>query len=230
MPIELVVFDMAGTTVNDGDAVNRCFRGALGSAGFAVTPAQVDGVMGWAKPAAIGHLLEQCGVAGQALDEQVQGLHADFVARMIQHYRTADDVAEMPGARETFARLRAAGVRVALNTGFSRAIAQTILDRFGWMTLVDASVCSDEVARGRPASDMIRKLMQISGVTVSSHVANVGDTPVDLDEGRNAGCGRIIAVTFGTHSREQLTPHGPTDLIDSLAELPSLLDGSVAGM
>ena len=29
MKIELVVFDMAGTTVNDDDGVNRCVREAL---------------------------------------------------------------------------------------------------------------------------------------------------------------------------------------------------------
>ena len=31
--IELVVFDMAGTTVHDEDSVNRCVRDALGAAG-----------------------------------------------------------------------------------------------------------------------------------------------------------------------------------------------------
>ena len=32
--IELVVFDMAGTTVNDEDSVNRCIREALGAVGL----------------------------------------------------------------------------------------------------------------------------------------------------------------------------------------------------
>ena len=48
--IELVVFDMAGTTVNDEDAVNRCVRDALGAAGLAVSPADVNRVMGLPKP------------------------------------------------------------------------------------------------------------------------------------------------------------------------------------
>ena len=37
--IELVVFDMAGTTVYDGDAVNASFRATLAGAGLCILPA-----------------------------------------------------------------------------------------------------------------------------------------------------------------------------------------------
>ncbi len=50
MEIELVVFDMAGTTVNDDDSVNRCLRSSLAAAGLSVTAAQVNAVMGLPKP------------------------------------------------------------------------------------------------------------------------------------------------------------------------------------
>ncbi|HLK56747.1 MAG TPA: hypothetical protein VKU00_09290, partial [Chthonomonadaceae bacterium] len=59
MPVQLVVFDMAGTTVYDGDAVNICLREALASADVTVTREAVNGVMGIAKPVAIRMLLEQ---------------------------------------------------------------------------------------------------------------------------------------------------------------------------
>ena len=54
-------------------------------------------------------------------------------------------------------------------------------------------------------------------------VAKVGDTPADLHEGKNAGCGLIIGVTEGTHTREQLQPHPHTHLIPSVRELPPIL-------
>ncbi len=57
--IELVVFDMAGTTVCDDDSVNRCLREALAAAGLAVAPAAVNAVMGLPKPQAISILIEQ---------------------------------------------------------------------------------------------------------------------------------------------------------------------------
>jgi phosphonatase-like hydrolase len=224
--IELVVFDLAGTTVYDGDAVNASFRAALAAAGLEADPARVNAVMGLPKPEAIRILVE-----GTPLADRVAAIHDDFVARMIRYYRTEPDVREVPGASETFRRLRAAGVRVAVNTGFSRAITDVLLDRMGWPRagrtdrchLIDASVASDEVPRGRPHPDMIRHLMAALGVADPARVAKVGDTPIDLQEGAAAGCGRIIGVTEGTHSRAQLLPHPHTDLIRTVADLPAVL-------
>jgi hypothetical protein len=48
---------------------------------------------------------------------------------MIASYRHSQDVAPMPDAEACFAVLRARSIRVALNTAFSRDIAQTIVDR-----------------------------------------------------------------------------------------------------
>ena len=50
MKIDLVVFDIAGTTVHDDDSVNRCLRGSLAAVGLTVTAAQVNAVMGLPKP------------------------------------------------------------------------------------------------------------------------------------------------------------------------------------
>jgi phosphonatase-like hydrolase len=221
MAIELVVFDMAGTTVHDGDAVNRCFRAAVADAGMAVDAAAVNAVMGLPKPEAIRRL-----VGSSPLGERVAAIHADFVERMRHHYATDPEVREVPGAAATFARLRRAGIRVALNTGFSRDIAQTVIDRLGWggeSPAIDASVASDEVPRGRPYPDMIRHLMQRCGVSDPARVAKVGDTPADLEEGNNAGCGLVVGVTGGSHTRAELARHPHTHLIASVADLPAVL-------
>ncbi len=116
--IELVVFDMAGTTVYDGDAVSACFRAALAAVGVETDPAEVNLVMGLPKPEAIRRLLT---VAGRdASEEEIATIHADFVRRMRHHYATDPAIREIPGAAEAFAQLHQAGIKVALNTGFSR--------------------------------------------------------------------------------------------------------------
>jgi phosphonatase-like hydrolase len=221
MSIELVVFDMAGTTVYDGDAVNRCFRAALAGAGLSVDAAAVNAVMGLPKPEAIRRL-----VAASQFADRVQAIHADFVARMRHHYATDPGVREVLGAAATLARLRRAGVRVGLDTGFSRDIAQVVIDRLGWggtESVIDASVASDEVPRGRPYPDMIHHLMRRCGVSDPARVAKVGDTPADLAEGHGAGCGLVVGVTSGSHTREELERHPHTHLIASVADLPTLL-------
>jgi phosphonatase-like hydrolase len=225
MAVELVVFDLAGTTVHDDDAVNHCFRAALAGGGVAVSAAAVNEVMGLPKPQAIRLLVERAGER-EAVEDRVQTLHADFVARMIRLYRSDPSIHEIPGTSETFRRLRAAGIRVALDTGFSRNITDVLLARVGWVAagLVDASICSDEVPRGRPYPDMIRALMSRLGVVDPQAVAKVGDTPADLAEGDNAGCGLVIGVTGGSHRRGQLEPFPHTHLIETVADLPALLE------
>lgn len=224
MILQLVVFDLAGTTVHDPGAVNDCFLRALRGAGLDADPAEVDAVMGLPKPQAIRILVDRHDrdVADQA---QLDAIHRDFVARMIAYYRTDPAVVEVDGVSQLFADLRAAGVRVGIDTGFSRDIARTIFDRLGWERagLIDGSVTSDEVTHGRPAPDMIRKLMSELGIADPSRVAKVGDASADLGEGTAAGCRLVVGVTWGTHTRSQLEAHPHTHLVDSVAELSHLL-------
>jgi phosphonatase-like hydrolase len=219
---ELIIFDIAGTTVrDDGNAVSRCLQAALASSGVTVSLAQVNQVMGYPKPEAIRRLVAESAPDANA---PVALIHSEFVARMLDYYESDPAVAPVHGAEEAFRRLRAAGVRVALDTGFSRPIASVILRRLGWCEgeTVDATITSDEVERGRPYPDMALQLMERFGIAPAS-TAKIGDTPSDLQEGKDAGCGWVIGVTeSGTHNAAQLAAWPHTHLIGSVADLPSL--------
>ena len=215
---------MAGTTVRDDDAVNQCLREALAAGGLTCSRDEINAVMGIPKPMAIASLWQgQRGV--EALAAEVTRLHADFLRRMLSFYRSDPRVGEMPGATAVFNELHAAGIAVALDTGFSRDIVEAILTRLGWHQpgLLDATVASDEVPRGRPHPDLLFEAMKRVGVQDAGCVAKVGDTPSDLQEGMAAGCGMVIGVTNGTHTRAQLAAHPHTHLIGSLADLPPLV-------
>jgi len=223
--IKLIVFDMAGTTVYDGDAVNASFRAALAKAGVQVDPAVVNTVMGLPKPEAIRLLLAQ---AGRAIrEEEVQTIHDDFVQRMRDYYKSDPAVREIPGAVAAFAALRRAGVKVALNTGFSRSVADALLARLGWRApeVIDAAIASDDVPRGRPHPDMIQMLMRRLGIDDPRQVAKVGDTKADLEEGANAACGLNIGVTTGSFTREQLLACPHSHIVESVAEVSALVLG-----
>jgi phosphonatase-like hydrolase len=226
MKIRLIVLDMGGTTVHDGDAVNTCLRDALKCERVYVSRDEVNEVMGMPKPVAIRILVESKRKdevpAPQAL---IDVLYREFFERMLRHYRTDSAVRPMPYADELFRELRAKAVKVALDTGFSRPVADAILDRLGWTVgpLLDATVTSDEVARGRPFPDLIERAMELTGVTDPKAVAKVGDTPSDLQEGTAAGCGLVIGVTNGSHRHDQLAHWQHTHLISSLRELPALV-------
>lgn len=223
MNIKLAVFDIAGTTLADDHAVAVSFQRAFHQSGFAIEAEQARPLMGYKKTEAIRIMLEQIGVsAAPALIDQI---HTDFVAAMKDHYLQSESVTTTPGAEEIFRLLREKNIRIAVNTGFSREIADAILQRLQWKErgLIDDSIASDEVEAGRPDPAMIRELMRRAEVKDATQVIKIGDTEVDVNEGREAGCALVVAVTTGAFSREELVPYAPDFIIDSLHELPSIL-------
>lgn len=224
-PTELVVFDMAGTTVYDDDFVHRALQEALRHAGVDATRDAINDVMGRPKPMAIRSFLEAEHEAPDALDDAVDAAHDDFIERINAFYATDSAVREVEGVSALFAQLQDAGIKVGLDTGFSRSTADVIIDRLGWdeAGLLDATVTSDEVEHGRPAPDMIHHLMEVTGVEAADRVVKLGDAPSDLKEGDRAGCRLVIGVTKGSHTRDQLAPHPHTHLIDTVADLPVLI-------
>lgn len=228
MGLQLIVFDVAGTTVSDADnAVAGRVCDALRAAGLGVSAIDVDPVMGLPKPLAVRKLLEQQRGA-PADDAEVARIHDDFRQRMIEHYQTSAGVQPMPGATELFATLRARGVKIALDTGFDRATLAAILARLGWQHEIDFSVTSDEVAAGRPAPDMIYVAMQACGVSDPLRVGKVGDSVSDIEQGLAAGCGLVVAM-LTARTRPVVDQYPGVRAISALSELPALIDAAPAG-
>lgn len=222
--ISLAVFDMAGTTVYDPGYVLQAFRGAIEAAGHKPTDDTINTYMGYPKPYAIREILKADPAwAPKATDAFVTAIHDDFVQRMISFYETDPEVRELPGASDTFRWLRSQGIKVGLDTGFSRPIADAIIQRLGWAELLDVTVTSDEVPNGRPHPDMLLRAMELMGIADPKLVLKAGDTPSDLQEGHAAGAGYNIGVTSGTYSEEALAAYPHTHILPSIAALPALL-------
>jgi len=131
----------------------------------------------------------------------------------------------MDFAEDVFNQFQTRGIKIALNTGFTKVITDAILNRLGWSSnpLINAVISSDEVPEGRPYSYMIKQIMEKLEIDDARKVAKVGDTKVDIEEGRNANCGLVVAVTTGAYTREQLQQYYPDHIIDSLQQLPALI-------
>lgn len=223
----MAVFDIAGTTVADNNGVADAFIKAFKEKGLSVSPSMVNPLMGYHKPLAIKTVLEQLGE--RSSDELVAEIHADFVREMLAYYESSPDVKPAPAAEETIGALKSEGIVIALNTGFSREIADIILRRLQWKErqLIDDYIASDEVPHGRPDPAMIRELMRRNDIADAGEVVKIGDTEVDIREGQNAGCRYSIAVTTGAFRRADLEPYHPDFIFDSLAELPAIIHAHV---
>lgn len=225
----VVVFDMAGTTVRDEDnAVASAVQRALAESGCAIDLVDVNPVMGMPKPLAIGELLKAFGAPEDATPANIERTHERFQEIIVAHYRDAAHVEEMPGASELFRTLCEHGIKVTLDTGFDRRTLDTIVERLGWAELLDATVASDEVAHGRPAPDMIKVLMERTGVNDPSCVCKIGDSVSDLEQGVSAGCGLVVAMRC-ERTRDVYGSYEGVVAIDRLEELLPYLGIEYAG-
>jgi phosphonatase-like hydrolase len=216
--IELVVLDMAGTTVVDDGIVERAFERAATRVGLERTfPLDealryVRDTMGQSKIEVFRHLTGNDEAAAQRANEQFEIAYAELISEI--------GVEAIAGAGDVIAGLRASGLKVALTTGFSPQTRDAVLARLDWQ--VDVALSPADAGRGRPAPDLVLTALLRTGATCVAAVAVVGDTMSDVRSGRNAGAGLVVGVTTGAHTREQLESAGADLVLDSVRDLASL--------
>jgi phosphonatase-like hydrolase len=220
--ISLVCFDMAGTTVSDGGVVEGAFLDALTALGVGPTDAR--------RPAMLDYVRETMGSSkitvfralfpdGSDAESANAAFEAAYEARV-----EAGDIAEIPGAASLIGDLRAEGVRVALLTGFSARTRDRVIASLGWGDIADLLVCPEEAGRGRPYPDMILHAVLRLGIDDVADVAVVGDTSADVVSGLRSGASLVVGVLSGFDSEEQLRAAGATHVVNSVTDLPALLE------
>lgn len=218
-PIALVTLDIAGTSVDEGGAVYVALRTAVESHTGATIPDDVFNLWkGTGKRQAIAGLL------GDVPVDELDAVEADFTERLLRAYREVPPV-PLPGVEEAFKVLRDSGVKIALQTGYSRAIAGPLLEQVGWQVGrdIDAVITSDQVRASRPAPYLIFHAMETLGVQSVSQVVVAGDTPNDLNAGTNAGARYVVGVLTGAHDEASLQREPHTHILASAAEIPAVL-------
>jgi phosphonatase-like hydrolase len=221
---DLVAFDVAGTTISVADEVPAALRYAFSTVDLGVSDAQVHAVRGLSKRQAIENLLLTLSPSldSEALATQRDAIFASFKERLIESYETAT-VQPIDGVEVTFSWLRERGVAIALTTGFDRELLDRLLARVGWTGTLDAVVCDNDVARGRPAPDLIREAMHRTTTKDVARVVAVGDTTADLYAANHAEVGYAIGVLSGAHPLEVLRQAPHNVIIESVADLPEAL-------
>ncbi|MGP3686291.1 phosphonatase-like hydrolase [Streptomyces sp. IBSNAI002] len=219
----LIVLDMAGTTVADGGLVERAFERAAerlgvepGSADHAEKLRYVRDTMGESKISVFRHLFGTEDLARRA-NSAFEEAYGELVDGGL--------IAPVAGARESIEKLRADGRTVVLTTGFARVTQDAILDALGWQDLADLTLCpADAGGRGRPYPDMVlAAFLRTGAVDDVRDTVVAGDTAYDMLSGRRSGAGIVAGVLTGAHDRAALTAHGATHVLGSVAELPRLL-------
>ena len=223
MKAKMVVFDMAGTTVDEGNVVYRTLHKAIEKVAPTISFEDVlKSGAGKEKLQAIRDtLLDKAIVLGE---EEIQSIFSYFQSSLKEAYRLLE-VIPTPNTEKLVEELRAMEVIVVLNTGYDRATAQSLLEKLKWKQGIhfDALVTASDVSKNRPKPDMIFYAMDQFSIQDAFTVIKVGDSTVDIEEGKNAGCLFTIGVTTGAHSRAELLTANPDFILDDIYDVKSVI-------
>ncbi len=234
--IKLVVFDLSGTTVEDDNAVARCMHQAAVEHNLDVALGEFEKSIGTNKI----HLFQYMVAKSRGQDVRIEDfekydfpeilnkamiMFKRYSEIMLEYYHK--NVQAMPGAEDTFRWCRENGIKVATDTGFHNDVNDAIMDGLGWLRngLVDLSVDVEDTNEvGRPAPFMLFYIMRDLNIQSVHEVLKIGDTPADLVSGYNAGCAGNVGVLSGANSKEVLEIYPHSHIINSVANLPELIE------
>ncbi|MEP4523062.1 MAG: HAD-IA family hydrolase [Alloalcanivorax venustensis] len=209
----MVIFDWDGTVMDSTGRIIACMHKA--GADLCLPVLEDDAVreiIGLGLPEALRTLYP--GIDDGALERMRERYAVHFVAAEASPSRL------YPGARETLAALRGAGLRLAVATGKSRKGLDRVWASSGLGDSFDASRCADET-HSKPHPAMVTELLTELRVAPERALV-VGDTSFDLQMARDAGVDRV-AVSYGAHPVDRLMNFHPLAVIDALPQLLPLL-------
>lgn len=219
--IQLAVIDMAGTTVVDDGLVVGAFEAAADVVGLPSAGPERDhargyvlDTMGQSKITVFRALFDD-----EATAQRANAAFEDAYAALIG----AGHAEPIPGAAAALSRLRAAGIKVALTTGFSPDTQAKLIAALGWHDLVDLVLAPGDGIRGRPCPDLILTALLRTGADSVRSVAVLGDTTSDIESALRAGSAIAAGTLTGAHDERQLVAAGATHIVPSVCDFTDLL-------
>ncbi|MDR1393643.1 MAG: HAD hydrolase-like protein [Bifidobacteriaceae bacterium] len=217
---ELVVLDLAGTTVSDSGLVIAAFRQAVAAVGIGPDHAALPGML--------EHVQQTMGASKEAVFLELFEGDQQMAKEANQSFETAyaEAIEEglcqpIDGAEQAITDFRQAGLKVALTTGFSPTTRRRLVRRLGWEGITDLGLSPADTGplrRGRPYPDMILTAVLRLGISDVRAVATAGDTASDIRSGRAAGAGLVAGVLTGAHDNETLAAASSDAVFPSVRE------------
>ena len=211
MPIQLIILDFDGTLADTRDNIVRTLQASMHQLGLPV-----------ADEAACASTI------GLKLDDACRHLYpdgpADLADRFVETYReiffrNKESLvpAPFPHVLPTLRQLRQRGVVLTIASSRGTGSLHAFIDAMGLRNCISYVLGADSVEHTKPHPEPVLRTLRETGID-AAHTLVVGDMPVDILMGRNAGV-QTCGVTYGNATRDQLQAAGADFLIDDFAEL-----------
>ena len=210
---DAALFDWDGTLLDSREALLRAWHSAT------------EAVVGRRFPATAEEEALVFTLPGAQLFPQVAGdagTAAELTAAFQAAYEhTSEQLRPFPGIVDLLARLRKAGVGIAVVTSKARRRYDADARRIGVRELVDVAVCQEDTTAHKPDPAPVVHALRALGVA-ASHAVMTGDTPVDLAAGAAAGTA-VVGVAWGASGEGPLRDAGAIAIARDAGELGTLV-------
>ncbi len=208
--LKAILFDLDGTLRDTKDIIYEAMQHAIEALGRdRPTRGEID-------PHIHHHTAVHKALANHvSLDEFEQIYHGKL-------YETWDEVMLYEAAVETLELLTEKGYQLAVVTSANTKGSVDFVQKRGIDHHFDAISGMSEGVKPKPAPDLVLRALEQIGCEPDAALM-VGDLPADVQAAHAAGV-RCVAITHGFGSREDLQDIGADYIIDSLMELPAVID------
>ncbi|MFC2520869.1 MAG: HAD family hydrolase [Tannerella sp.] len=211
MPIQLIILDFDGTLADTRDNIVRTLQASMRQLGLPVADE-----------------VACASTIGLKLDDACRHLYpdgpADLADRFVETYReiffrNKESLvpAPFPHVLPTLRQLRERGVVLTIASSRGTGSLHAFIDAMGLRDCISYVLGADSVEHTKPHPEPVLRTLCETGID-AAHTLVVGDMPVDILMGRNAGV-QTCGVTYGNATRDQLQAAGADFLIDDFAEL-----------
>ena len=218
MKYSLAIFDMDGTILNTLDDLTDSVNEIIKKYNYPLhTVEEVRYMVGNGIP----KLIERAIPDGRS-NPQFEKILADFISYYEEH--CAIKTAPYDGVVDCIKTLRAAGIKIAVNTNKVESAAIALCDDY-FPGLFDIISGSRPGMPPKPAPDGIYEILKRAGMdgkTEGQRAVFIGDSDVDMQTGMNAGLD-VIGVDWGFRGKAFLEEHGAKIIMMTAKELSDYL-------
>ena len=213
---DFILFDLIGTTVTDnypnGSLIRDSFHQAFHSNGIEIDDQTIKNERGKIKKEAIQNILTN---TNSDLELTVK-IYTDFMNLLTDALRY---FSEIEGAGKLFKILKSKGIKIGLGSGLPLEFMKKVIEHVGWRPeIFDYLNSSENLSAGRPNPIMILDAMNQLNLKNKTAVLKIGDTKVDILEGKNAGV-KTAGVLTGAMNRGDLEEMGADFILKNVTEL-----------
>ena len=216
LDLDFILFDLIGTTITDtnngSSLIIDCFQEAFAQNGYNISHEVLNQQRGKRKREAIEHILVTANLE-KALANQI---YTTFIALLNQNVAA---FSEIEGVSELFQFLQERNLKIGIGSGLPMVFMKRLLLHLDWDANNFAYIgSSDDLVAGRPDPIMIFEAMQKLELTDASRILKIGDTRVDVEEGKNAKAITAMVLT-GTQDATALGAIQPDYIWSSVKEV-----------